>query len=246
MHQRLHRPVTWSALSAGHLEALLLAAAGVLEKLLKEHLIAGKDANAAMNAAPSTFKAGNVPAMVGSTLHFGSTAAHASSSTFASARAKFSSGPHSARPPVPMARSASGGMMVPTADVSTPLDGSPHLGIGVRAPPLPVGATPELIPVTSPAGSLLSARGSSKPVTPVYHPPMRTGTSSVRSKNKATIAAAAKPTGLKALQEQQKTLLRNMKVRCVVNVVLITKHKLLFLRLAMIGRTQTPCVLIFV
>lgn len=196
-------------LLAGNLEALLLAAAGVLEKLLKEHLITGKDATAAMNAAPSTLKSGSVPAIVGSTLHFGQVS---TISSFAAARAKFT--PQQGRPPVPVApRSARPSMPVPTVDLSTPMEGSPHLGIGVRAP-VQMAATPELFPVPSPVGSLAaSAKQSSKQVTPVYHPPMRTGTSSVRSKNKATIAAAAKPTGLRALQEQQKELIRNMKVR---------------------------------
>lgn len=195
---------------------MLLAAAGVLEKLLKEHLITGKDATAAMNAAPGSLKPGTVPSVVGSTLHFGQ-AVHAS--TFAAARSKFACASQPAqnqsRPPVPIApRSIRSSMPVPRVDMSTPVESSPHGGIGVRAPPH-IGATPELIPVASPAGSLASAKTLPKTVTPVYHPPMRTGTSSVRSKNKATIAAAAKPTGLKALQEQQKQLVKNMKVRFI-------------------------------
>eukprot|EP00892_Ulva_mutabilis_P005019 jgi/Ulvmu1/288/UM001_0292.1 len=205
------RTFTATGKNMGHLESLLLAAAGVLEKLLKDHMITGKDATAAMNAAPSTLKAGSVPSMVGSTLHFGSATAHSHSTAFAAARSKFSAGPQSRRPPVPLPRAVRGPMAVPNTDINTPIESSPHVGIGVRAPPAQIGGTPELVPVVSPAGSLLSAKITAKPVTPVYHPPMRTGTSSVRSKNKATIAAAAKPTGLKAIHEQQKALARDMK-----------------------------------
>jgi hypothetical protein len=99
----------------------------------------------------------------------------------------------------------------------TPEALSPHPGIGVRAL-AECSNTPELVLVNSPGvtpvtlGSKPSTRSSSAP-SHVYHPPMRTGTSCVSNKSKASISATAKPIGIKALKEHQKELQRNMKVR---------------------------------
>ena len=102
---------------------------------------------------------------------------------------------------------------------------SPATGVGVLAPPGgQLQPSPELVPVATGAsgtnsvsfgGTTPKPRGTSKVAagaTPVHHPPMRTGTSSVSSTKKATIGATARKTGLQAVKEHQKELLRSMKV----------------------------------
>jgi hypothetical protein len=216
----VHGEALWKPLTcAGHLESLLLAASGALEQLLAHHMISGKDAATAVCQAMSTLRSGSIPAVVGNTLHFGAPPVAAPS--LGSAVASVKAGQHP-RPPLPQAsRKNAGGLRATPAAVpsaaTTPVAVSPHPGFGVRALADLSNATPELLLVDSPGvnpvtlGPKPSAHAS-KGSTPVYHPPMRTGTSSVSNKGKSTIAATAKPTGLKALKEHQKELERSMKV----------------------------------
>jgi hypothetical protein len=136
--------------------------------------------------------------------------------------------PHSAKPLNAAAAFGTPMPFAPRAAVAeSSSDASPaHTGVGVLAPAsgAPVDS-PELVPVTTPGhgvalggGTLKAAgapRGTPKATAapPVYHPPMRTGVSSVSSAKKATIGATARKTGLKAVQEHQAELLRAMKAR---------------------------------
>lgn len=206
-----------SALYAGQLESLLLAAAGTLQELMKHHMISGKDAISAVSQAKSSLRHGSVPSVVGNMLHFGKV-------PVPSGNAAGSSMPQQKRPPRPHSSRRSAMRSTPSA--AGPMAGSgpgvpfgavsPHPGIGVRVF-AECSNTPELVPVDDPEVEPVTLANrhntrSSAP-SPVYHPPMRTGTSSVSNKSKASIGATAKPIGIKALKEHQKELARNMKVR---------------------------------
>jgi hypothetical protein len=112
---------------------------------------------------------------------------------------------HSALPPSSVAtRAAAVAAAMPDSE-SAPEALSPHPGIGVRAN-AESSNTPELVLVNSPGVTPVtlsnkpSARSTSAVSSHVYHPPMRTGTSSVSNKS---ISATAKPIGTKALKEHQ-------------------------------------------
>lgn len=190
---------------------------------MKDHLISGKDAVSAVSQATSTLRHGSVPSVIGNMLHFGNAPVPSFNLSGACV-------PQQKRPPRPQSTrrsvlppfstaavgAAAVAAVIPEPE-TTPGALSPHPGIGVRAL-ADSSNTPELVMVDSAGltpvtlGNKLSTRASKAPV-PVYHPPMRTGTSSVSNKSKAAIGATAKPTGLKALKEHQKEIERNMKVR---------------------------------
>jgi hypothetical protein len=168
-----------------------------MEQLLQAHLITGKDTCTAVNGAP---------------LHGAIAAAAAPSARFAR--------PITAGLPRPTHHCVAGASY---AQKSTPVAPgsvaeSPHVPVGVLAPEGAHVPTPELVPVSTPevSTSLAAKKARKLPLRspiPLYHPPMRTGTSRVNIPGKATIAAVAKPVGIKAIKEHQKELERSMKVR---------------------------------
>jgi hypothetical protein len=200
--------------TVGQLEALILAAANTLEQLLVAHMVTGKDTTAAVDSAVA---ASTIPNRSGPSAGLSGCPPASRSTT------------HTPGMP-PMPRSVPSKVMLHAAaaihpatppPVTTPqsLNRSPHTGIGVLAPPGYSLPSPELVPVstdnpkppvaTTRVRSLTQAKG----IMPVFHPPMRTGTSSVSSTKKATIGAMARKVGLEAVREHQKELDRAMKVR---------------------------------
>ena len=174
---------------------------------MEAHLVSGKDTNAVVDAAATA----GVPAPV---------LTPALPRPFPSASRRVAgtrATPRVGMPPLPKPPASS--MPSPAAGVTTPLaagtpgaEASPHTGIGVLAPQGGTQATPDLVPVTptaTPAAG--SQKRTPKPLTPVFHPPMRTGTSSVSSSKKATIGATARKVGLEAVKEHQRELQRELK-----------------------------------
>jgi hypothetical protein len=185
-------------------------------------MISGKDAVSAVSQATSILRTGSVPSVIGNILHVGNTPVPTINQTSTCV-------PQQKRPPRPQSTrrsavppSTAAAKVASVAESMPEISGtpealSPHPGIGVRAQG-GSSSTPELVLVNSPGLTPMAI--SNKPNTRhipaashVYHPPMRTGTSSVSNKSKASISAVAKPIGIKALKEHQKELERNMKVR---------------------------------
>jgi hypothetical protein len=180
-------------LRAGQLEALILAAANTMEQLLQAHLITGKDTCTAIGGAPPH----------GATVTAGS-------GRFA--RPITSSLPRPTRHCPALTSSLHVAAAAPGSGIE-----SPHVPVGVLAPEGEILPSPELVPVSPPlsnASLAVKARKTpSRSPVPMYHPPMRTGTSRVNAAAKATIAATARPVGIKAIKEHQRELERSMKVR---------------------------------